>query len=224
MRPAPIFRRLAVLAPTVAARALAERAARKSDSAPSRVIIGYRSEIAELRHAIGGGSGEAAWLLDLMEQSNRIYENNAAPRDSLRGYESNREREDMMKDLFLARYRDAQRRGERRPRVMLQFGSFHGMRGMSPTHVLTLGGQRSGVRDEVGKTLPYGADEAEWAKPMLDAAVGVWTVFDLQPLRAAIHARVVAVPEPINSFALAYDALVTIAGTTPMKFPLDRPR
>jgi len=248
MRPAPILRRLAALSPTSAARALVERAARKADSASSRVIIGYGAEIAELRRAFGNRSAEARWLLDLLEQSNRIYENNDAARDSLRGYESNREREDMMKDLFLARYREAQRAGERRPRVMLQFGSYHGMRGMSPTHVFTLGnfladlaraetggsdaffnvtvtcgrgGTRSGVRDEVGKTLPCGADEAEWAKPMLEAAAGAWTVFDLRPLRAAIHAGVLTVPEPMSSFAFAYDALVTIAGTTPMHFPLD---
>jgi hypothetical protein len=249
MRPGPIFRRLAELAPNAKARALAARAASKADSSKVRVILGYGSEIAELERAFATASDESRRLIRLLEQSNRLYESNAAPRDSLRGYQSNREREDMMKDLFLVRYREAQRRDERRPRVMLQFGSFHGMRGMSPTHVFTLanfladlaraegatggseglfnlaltcgkGGERSGVGEDVGKTLPCGADEAEWAKPLLEAGLGRWTVFDLRPLRAAIHAGVLKVAEPLNTIVFGYDALVTIAGTTGMHFPL----
>ena len=64
------------------------------------------------------------------------------------------------------------------------------------------------------------AHAEEWARPLLEAAVGQWTVFDLRPLRAPIHAGLLKVDEPIGSMVFAYDALVTIAGTTAMHFPL----
>src|SRR5260370_42153482 len=74
-----------------------------------------------------------------MAQSNRIYDNFLAPAEQRKGYVAIEEREDMMKDLFLQRYFASQRAGERRPRVLLHFGQWHGMRGLSPLHTSSLG-------------------------------------------------------------------------------------
>ena len=72
-------------------------------------------------------------LVDEMIVSRRIY----APfigQPGLSAYAANRIREDLMKTHFLERYRAAGR-----PKVLCKFGSNHMVRGLSPTHVPSLG-------------------------------------------------------------------------------------
>ena len=82
-----------------------------------------------------GATGDAALLelVDDMILSRRIY----APfigQPGLSAYAANRTREDLMKKNFLARYAAAGR-----PKVLFKFGSNHMVRGLSPTHVPSLG-------------------------------------------------------------------------------------
>lgn len=72
-------------------------------------------------------------LTDDMILSRRIY----APfigQPGLSAYAANRTREDLMKKNFLARYA-----ATGRPKVLFKFGSNHMVRGLSPTHVPSLG-------------------------------------------------------------------------------------
>jgi hypothetical protein len=72
-------------------------------------------------------------LIDDMILSRRIY----APfigQPGLSAYAANLTREDLMKNNFLARYEAAGR-----PKVLFKFGSNHMVRGLSPTHVPSLG-------------------------------------------------------------------------------------
>jgi len=84
----------------------------------------------------GLGATDDAALLELVDDmilSRRIY----APfigRPGLSAYAANRMREDLMKKNFLARYAAAGR-----PKVLFKFGSNHMVRGLSPTHVPSLG-------------------------------------------------------------------------------------
>jgi hypothetical protein len=247
MRIVPLLRRLLMLARTTASRRAIQAVIAQASSGdkPGRSNLrGYGDDISMLRRSLGLRlSSEAKQILDLMEISNRIYENNDRASKEPTGFESNREREEMMKSNFLEKYRGAQRAGEKRPRVLLQFGALHGVRGLSPTKVSSLGnfiaefargegsrmfniavtcgkrGRRSGSGEEAGKELPCGADEAAWAQPLLKAAQWKWTLFDLRPLRPVVYAGKVEAPEPLNSIIFQYDALLIMAATTPMHFP-----
>jgi erythromycin esterase-like protein len=244
MRATPLLRRLLQLAPNHAARQVLQPVlarAERADKPGKSSLLGFQNDIAAIRRSFGRKpSAEAAQILDYMEISNRIYENNQRANSEPTGYESNREREDMMKDLFLQNYRAARRVGERTPKVLLQLGAWHGTRGLSPTNVASLGnflaefargegsqmfnlaitcgkgGKRSGVNEDAGKELPCGADEAEWARPLLKAAKWRYTLFDLRPLRPIVYAQVVKTTEPLSSIIFQYDALLIINNSTAM--------
>jgi hypothetical protein len=244
MRASPLLRRLLELATTEDARNVIRpilARAELSDKPGQSNLMGYQPDIDSIRRVFGSAAPvEARQILDFMEISNRIYENDRRASNAPTGYEANREREDMMKDLFLRNYRLAQRNGEPKPRVILQFGAFHGMRGYSPTNVSSLGnfvaefargggsrmfnlaitcgrnGKRSGVNEEAGKELPCGADEAEWAKPVLKAASWPLTLFDLRPLRPLLYAGEIKADEPLSSIIFRYDALLIINNSTAM--------
>ncbi len=246
MRAAPLLRRLLALAPNVQTRQAVQATLKRAEAADKlgqSSLLGYAHDIVTLRQAFSTRTTpEAKQLLDLMEMSNRIYENDRQASKELTGFEANRAREDMMKDIFLRNYRAAQRAGELKPRVLLQLGAWHGMRGLSPTSISSLGnfvaefargensqmfnlavtcgkgGRKSGNKEDAGKELPCGADEAEWAQPLLKAARWQWTLFDLRTLRPAVHAGVIKAPEPLASLVFQYDALLLIAGTTPMHY------
>jgi hypothetical protein len=77
-------------------------------------------------------------LMDDMILSARIYQPFVGG-GGLSVYAANLERENLMKRTFLARYREAQTRDGKAPRVFFKFGSNHMMRGLSSTHVPSLG-------------------------------------------------------------------------------------
>src|SRR5262249_57576956 len=86
-------------------------------------------------------SAEGSFLARQLELSLRVYANwrHAAVEKQPTGYESNREREENMKEIFLFRYREAERRDGRLPKVVFKFGHWHLYRGQSPGSVFTLG-------------------------------------------------------------------------------------
>lgn len=119
------------------AAALADEGAASDDRAWFGKIDGARLQA--LRAALAGRA-DARWAerVDAMIVSHRIYQ----PFTSGHGeaYLANDERETQMKRLFQAHYEAAMRADREAPRVMLKFGSYHMMRGATPTHVQGLGG------------------------------------------------------------------------------------
>lgn len=119
------------------AAALAEEGASSEDPSWFGRIDGSR--LIDLRAALSGGA-DARWAerVDALMVSHRIYQPFTAGRGE--AYLANEERETLMKSLFLERHEAALRADRAPPRVMLKFGSYHMMRGATPTHVQGLGG------------------------------------------------------------------------------------
>ena len=155
---------------------------------------------------------EAEFLLDQLVISVRVYTNYqlAAKEKKPTGYESNREREENMKTLFMRGYRAAERSEHALPKVLLKFGHWHLYRGMNLGSVFTLGNFVSDLATSNGMQsfgiavlLDDGAGSsrdllkrAPWAKPFVDASSGPWTVIDLRPMRPYAHDRRLGTIDP----------------------------
>lgn len=87
-----------------------------------------------------------AQLLDDMILSARIYQPFVGVEGGLSVYAANLERENFMKRTFLTRYRTAGA-----PKVFFKFGANHMMRGLSATHVPSLGQFASDLASAEGK-------------------------------------------------------------------------
>ena len=140
------------IAPNKAARALAHELASRARPIESsrpysaadipRFISDVDSVVFDsLRVAYRPVAGsEAAFLIDALESSSRIYALNRAARNKeISGYVSNAYRERYMKAQFMVQYRDAQRSGDSLPRVLVKVGSTHGGNWRSETYVQSLG-------------------------------------------------------------------------------------
>jgi len=79
-----------------------------------------------------------AQIVDDMILSARIYQPFVTGK-GLSAYAANLERETLMKRLFLARVQEAEARDGKAPKVLFKFGANHMMRGLSTTHVPSLG-------------------------------------------------------------------------------------
>jgi hypothetical protein len=165
------------------------------------------------------------FLLDQLILSMRVYKNwlSAAKEKKPTGYESNREREENMKALFMRKYREAERIDGKQPKVLLKFGHWHLFRGMSPGSVFTLGNFASELATSndkqlfsIGIFLDDGPGSqrdvmkfAPWAKPFIDASTGSWTVIDLRPIRAYAHAGQLGALDPnLRRFIFGFDAIL----------------
>ncbi len=96
-------------------------------------------ELQKLRSLLGDEKDRAAaQLVDDMILSARIYGPFVTGK-GLSVYAANLERENLMKRLFLARLREAEARDGKTPKVLFKFGANHMMRGLSTTHVPSLG-------------------------------------------------------------------------------------
>lgn len=141
-----LFQRLRALAPTAAARAVADSAIGVADSAFAQVVregnpgrlymFGGSPVLLERLEAVFGPrmGAEAAGILSLMKETlaiNRLFM-------AGEGYESNRRRAALMRAHFVAAYGRASRGGAR-PRVLFKFGATHLMRGLSFTNQYDLG-------------------------------------------------------------------------------------
>lgn len=82
-------------------------------------------------------SAAAVRLAEQLIESAEIYKPFTGGTGS--AYVANLRRETMMKSLFMENYRAALQRDGKPPRVLLKFGSNHLARGLSPTHVPSLG-------------------------------------------------------------------------------------
>jgi hypothetical protein len=147
---------------------------------------------------------------------------------------ANTERENLMRQLFLARYRAAERADHTPPRVMLKFGANHMFRGPTLTQVLGLGGFVSEFAHTTGgggaislyATCGPGSSAAGFAGPASACDEGfaeTWsflgesvdrnalTIYDLRVWR--MRPRTWAhLPENARRFIENYDALVVVAG------------
>ena len=164
-------------------------------------------------------------FLDQLIVSMRIYKNwlSAAKEKKPTGYESNREREENMKALFMRQYREAERIDRKEPKVLFKFGHWHLFRGMSPGSVFTLGNFASELATSNASksfTIAVFLDDgpgsqrdvakfAPWAQPWLDAATTPWTVIDLRPMRDYAHAGQLGTLDPnLRRFIFGFDAVL----------------
>lgn len=161
-------------------------------------------------------------------------------------YAGNLRRETMMKTNFIANLKMATKRGVV-PRVLLKFGSYHLARGLSPTHVPSLGNFVAETAQGMGKSVfnlrmmcgpgtqqmmydgsAFDCEADEFAplaaafKPYLIGSGD--TVFDLRPLRD--HPRLWKDwPAEAQELVWSYDAVVVIGASGPSHFlaPLPKP-
>lgn len=173
-------------------------------------------------------NSEAEFLLDQLVLSSRVYRNNAlAGTGQPTGYDSNLEREENMKTLFMFEYRRAQAAGDSLPKVLLKFGHWHTIRGINWGNVFTLGNFVSDfAHSNKTKTFSlalyrnnaagdYGvlSDSPDF-KPLADAAdKDKWTVIDLRPLRKFIHAgQIKGASAELRRMIFGFDAALLIGG------------
>lgn len=180
---------------------------------------------------------EAEFLMAQLTKSRRIYRNwsLAAYEKQVTGYESNREREENMKQLFMREYRRAERLDGKQPRVLLKLGHWHLFRGQSPGSVFTLGNFVSDLATSNGSQSfaiaimvnnGAGSDRdlltnAAWTKPFVDAQeAGAWTAFDLRPLRGYAHAgRLGTLPPDLRRMIFGFDAVLLLSGAHKATLP-----
>ena len=173
---------------------------------------------------------EAAFLLDALEKSNRIYLNNrAAGEGALTGWWSNAERERYIKDNFVRNYRAAVRAGDTLPHVLLKFGSVHAGNWLSTTNVHTIGSfvhefaianggdafhMVAWLVNEPGTYWTL-AESPEYLPLANAGSTTRWTVVDLRPLRPFAHAgRLSSMSREMRALVFAYDAVLLIGGGT----------
>lgn len=175
-------------------------------------------------------NSEADFLVSQMLLSAQIYKNNrAAGQGQLTGYDSNLEREENMKALFMLEYRKAQAAGDALPKVLLKFGHYHAIRGRSWSNVLSLGNfisefAKSNDMNSFHLAVynnnaagDYGvlASTPDY-KPFADAVPkDKWTIVDLRPLRAYAHAGKLPELNPeLRRAIFGFDAALFIGGAS----------
>jgi len=173
---------------------------------------------ADLRRRFSPRPGSRAdELIRGLELSSRIYSYNRrahelGPTGEPLGYHSNAIREQLMKDNFLANYREAERRDRRLPRVVVKAGTNHLVRGRNFTNIHSLGNMLSefAITNRMqALTIVLAPLRFEW--PSFDKMpgelqtllqsrdLGATAIVDLRPLRAHLHAG--------ERFGLTGDAL-----------------
>ena len=147
MSPTYLLERLAEIAPSQSARAVASRFSESSAKGDKDLIANANiggvwmvastdADLAALKAAFNAKPGsEAARIIDELSVSRDIY----GKFNKGKGYESNQQRADLMKAHFMEFYRAAQTRGEQSPKVIAKFGANHVFRGPSITNSYELG-------------------------------------------------------------------------------------
>lgn len=174
-----------------------------------------------------------AELADDLILSSRIYQPFVGVTTGLSVYGANLERENLMKRLFLARYRAAGA-----PKVFFKFGGNHMMRGLSSTHVpslanfvmdlaqaegrqafnlLILCGPGTKAGDLMGNAADCSIDLAK-ELPELGAHLDAKqpTLFDLAPWKDKPR-RWEHLSEDIRAMIWAYDAVLVVPNGVPAK-------
>ncbi len=179
---------------------------------------------------------EARFLADQLVLSARIYRNNKrGSQGKVPGsFESNREREENMKDLFLRNYRQAQVAGDAQPRVLLKFGHWHMYRGRYLAYLPTLGNfvgefaKSNGLKSFHLATYlnnPAGGfrgmPKDSWLKVLASVAPeGKWTIINLRPLRDYWYAGKIKLPGELREAIFGFDAALMIGGGKPGTYQL----
>jgi hypothetical protein len=209
MAPTYLLENLARLAPTDVARSQLTRVATASSAAdkamlttrnPSAVwmFASADSDVGTLRSAIGARpSAPAREIVEELAASRAIYRRFGSGAN----YESNQERDDLMKRHFVEAYRAAQARGEAHPKVIIKLGANHVFRGPSMTDSYEIGSfVPEFARSEGGSALnillvvkrgtynafrPFGSVEADKVKPYDLLTSEEYAVFDMKSVLAA---------------------------------------
>jgi hypothetical protein len=200
------------------------------------------AELEGLRDALAApDEAEARALADQLAQSARIYGPFVRGGGSV--HAANLERETLMKRLFLEQARAAERRDGAPPKALLKFGANHVTRGLSPTHVPSLGnfvyelaaadgakvlsvlmicGPGASVVDFMGNvTAADGAFAERFGFLAAHVASSGFTVIDLAPWKDRPRAWA-AVPADVADAIWAYDALLVVSGEGPATFVVPR--
>jgi hypothetical protein len=230
----PLLSRLVELAPDRDRRILAEElrvrvavaeSAGKYNMQPFKTPI--RALIRRFRSVPGS---EQEQILDALAR--RIY-----------GDKFDQERGDVFRQLFLKNYRIAQTAGEKRPRVMLRFGGYHGKRGLMTEYFSTTLANfiaefgfieegsmlnisfiacsdvvSDGAGEETNPPRPCERGEIPWVKPFRSAAEHTWTLFDLRELRESLNDGKLNVARELQDVIAGYDAVVLLKTRTPSRF------
>lgn len=158
--------------------------------------------------------------------------------ESGHSYEANRERALLLKHNFLADYQQLLKTTGRPPRVLLKFGGNHLFKGFDETGLNDLGNFVTEFADGLGSNSLHiealgirGQNETEFGPGQPDRAVakdaapgplsplyaeaypGVWTVFDLRPLRSKF-ASLGHVDRDLERLIFGYDILVLVPEVT----------
>ena len=209
LAPTYLFDRLTAIAPNAAARRLAAAYAEASgkgdramyaNSNPSGLwmVSSTDADIPRLRSAFKPRVGsEADVILTELALSRDIYGKFSAGL----GYESNQQRDDLMKTNFMRFYRAAQARGEKLPKAIVKLGANHVFRGPSITSTYEIGsfipelavmnGTKSfGILLLAGKGTwnayrPFGSKESDKTQAYDPLTTPEYAVFDLKSVMAA---------------------------------------
>ena len=193
--------------------------------------VGHLDEFNQLLQQYHPQAGsEAEFLIAQMLLSAQIYKNNlAAESDQLTGYDSNLEREENMKALFMLEYRRAQAVGDPLPKVMLKLGHYHLVRGRSWSDVLSLGNfisefAKSNEMDSFHLAIYNNNASGDYGvlaatpdyKPLAEAvSTDKWAVVDLRPLRALAHGgRVTGASPELRRVIFGFDAALLIGSAS----------
>ena len=225
---------VAAQASTGEARALAAALAAKAKGNLEFLGKADLGELQKLRDLLSAEADRPlAQLLDDMILSARIYQPFVGVDGGLSVYGANLERENFMKRTFLARYRAAGG-----PKVFFKFGANHMMRGLSSTHVPSLGqfvsdvaltegkaafhllilcGPGTKAGDLMGNAAACDIDLAK-AVPELSAHLDAKlpTLFDLGPWKDKPR-RWAHLPEDLRAMIWAFDAVLVVPNGIPAK-------
>jgi hypothetical protein len=171
---------------------------------------------------------EAELLATQLVLSARVYQNHKrGTQHKVPGaYESNREREENMKDLFLRRYREAQAQGDAVPKAVLKFGHWHMYRGRYRAYTSTLGNfvgefaRSNGMKSfyvAVHVNNPPGGFRAmrkeSYLQALADAAPqDKWTIIDVRPLRGYWYAGLIKLSDELREEIFGFDAILVLGG------------
>jgi hypothetical protein len=206
MSPTYMFERLAAIAQSPAAKALATQlaeASAKGDQAMIRtgnpgavwMVTSNDADVAKLQSTFAAKKGsEAEEIIRELSVSREIYR----MFNSGTNYESNQKRDDLMKHHFIDAYNTAKARGEAMPKAIIKLGANHVFRGPSttdsyemgsfiPEFVETTGGKSFGILVVVAKGTwnayrPFGSDESDKTQKYDPLTTSEYAVFDIKSL------------------------------------------
>lgn len=166
---------------------------------------------------------EAAFLIEALQRSNRIYTNNRLGiQGEITQYKSVSEREHSMKLRFLEQYRKAQEAGDSQPKVFAKMGHYHLLRGIYRLKVTTFGNLLSELAISNGSQnfvissfVIHSTDPWRRSNQLLEKVTGEsqYLVVDFRPIRDLVYQhKVKDLPEGWDDFIYRADAGLIVNG------------